>query len=199
MWLSFYYVVAAGFAYVDVMVAAALLDESQVATLGAALRYLAIILAAIPALGAVLRVRTSQSDLVDSPSKQRAMVVRWFRRSTVPTALLVGGAILLAPIAIPVVDGGRYPDSIPVLQIFLVTAFSAYVLAPGPSMLMAQRQYVALAAIYGVGLTLNAVGDVAVAPVFGVVGIAVVSSLIYVAMDVVTVVWSLRYVSRAHA
>src|SRR5207249_4695198 len=62
LWLSFYYVAAAGFAYVDVMVAGAFLSHHQVATLGASLRYLAIVQSPIPALGAVLRVRTSQMD-----------------------------------------------------------------------------------------------------------------------------------------
>jgi O-antigen/teichoic acid export membrane protein len=77
LWLSFYYVAAAGFAYVDVMVAGALLEHDEVATLGAALRYLAVVLGAIPALGAILRVRTSQVDVVDSPENQKAMILGW--------------------------------------------------------------------------------------------------------------------------
>ncbi|MBV9474016.1 MAG: hypothetical protein JO206_13690, partial [Solirubrobacterales bacterium] len=63
-WLSLYYLAAAGFAYVDVFVASAILDRNQVATLGVALRYLTIVLAAVPSLGAVLRVRTAQVDMI---------------------------------------------------------------------------------------------------------------------------------------
>jgi O-antigen/teichoic acid export membrane protein len=196
MWLSFYSVAAAGFAYVDVMVAGALLTKHQVATLGAALRYLAIVLGAMPALGAVLRVRTSQADLVDSPERQQTMVLHWIRRATLPGGLLVGIAVLLAPLLIPAIDGGRYPGSIAALQIFLVAALSAYLTAPATNMLLAQRRYPALASIFGTGLVLNLIGDIAVAQRFGVIGIAIVSTSVYVAIDVAVVVRSLPYKSR---
>jgi O-antigen/teichoic acid export membrane protein len=92
--------------------------------------------------------------------------------------------LVLAPGGIPQVDEGKYPDSVPVLQIFLATALGAYLTAPSVSILMAQRRYGFLAAVYIVGLSLNLVGDVAVAPSFGVIGIALVSSAVYVAIDV---------------
>lgn len=196
LWLSFYYVAAAGFAYVDVMVAGALLNHGQVASLGAALRYLAVILGAIPALGAILRVRTSQFDLVDSLANQKRMIVGWIRRGALPTGVLVGGAALLAPVLIPVIDNGRYPDSIPALQIFLGTALSAYLTAPAANVLMAQRRFAVLATIYAVGLLANLVGDIAVARSFGVVGIAVVSTSVYVAIDVAMVLQGLRYTRK---
>jgi O-antigen/teichoic acid export membrane protein len=196
-WLSVYYVGAAGFAYVDVMVAGALLTGDQVATLGASLRYLALIQTPIAALGAILRVRTSQFDLVDHAVNQRAMMLRWLRRTALPTALLVGLALALAPALIPQVDGGKYPGSIIVLQIFLITAFTAYTTAPAASILMAQRRYPFLASVYLAGLLLNLVGDIAVAPRFGVVGIAVVSSVIYVAIDMTLTASALRHARRA--
>src|SRR5262249_32855461 len=130
LWLSFYYLAAAGFAYVDVLVAGSLLGKHDVASLGAAIRYLAIVLAAIPALGAVLRVRTAQVDVVDSPANQNAMVIGWLRRAALPASVLIAIAIVLAPFVIPLIDGGRYPSSIPTLQIFLVTALTAYLTAP---------------------------------------------------------------------
>ena len=193
VWLTLYYVASAGFAYVDVMVAGALLHKKEVATLGASLRYLAVVLAAIPALGAILRVRTSQVDLVDSLANQRAMVISWFRRATVPAALLVAVGIVLAPTVIPVIDGGRYPESIRTLQVFLITALSAYLFAPVANILMAQRRYLMLAAIYGAALAVNLVGDIAVARPFGVVGIAIVSTAVYVATDLAMLYTSLRH------
>jgi O-antigen/teichoic acid export membrane protein len=183
-WLSLYYVAAAGFAYVDVLVAGALLGQHEVATLGASLRYLAIVLSPIPALGAVLRVRTAQIDLIDSPARQRAMVMTWLKRTALPAGALICMVLVLAPVVIPQLDGGKYPDSVAVLQIFLATALGAYLTAPSVSILMAQRQYGFLAAVYIAGLLLNLVGDVAVAPRFGVVGIALVSAVIYIAIAI---------------
>jgi O-antigen/teichoic acid export membrane protein len=195
-WLSFYYVAAAGFAFVDVMVAGALLSKYQIATLGASLRYLAIVQGPIPALLAILRVRTSQVDLIDSVANQRAMVLTWIRRTALPAGLLVGVVIALAPVLIPQVDGGKYPGSVPVLQIFLITALTAYLTAPGVNIVMAQRRYAVLASTYAIGLLLNFAGDIAVARPFGVVGIAVVSSCVYVAIDLVLIALALRHTSK---
>jgi O-antigen/teichoic acid export membrane protein len=195
VWLSLYYAAAAGFAYVDVMVAGALLSEHQLATLGASLRYLAIVQSPIPALGAILRVRTSQFDLIDSPANQRAMVLTWLRRTTLPAGLLMAVVIALSPVIIPHIDGGKYPGSVAALQIFLITAFSAYLTAPAVSILMAQRRFFFLAWIYALSLLLNLAGDVVVARRYGVLGIAVVSTALYVATDLVLTFRALRHAS----
>jgi O-antigen/teichoic acid export membrane protein len=196
-WLSIYYLASAGFAYVDVLVASALLHQKQVASLGATIRYLTIVLAAAPALGAILRVRTAQADMIDSHEAQRAMLLRWMRVGAAPTVLCMVLGVALAPLLIPIIDGGRYPQSIVAFQIFLVTAASSYLTAPAPSLLMAQRRYRALAAIFFTGLCVNLVGDVLVARRLGVVGIAVVSSSVYVALDAVMTLDALRHASAA--
>jgi O-antigen/teichoic acid export membrane protein len=196
IWLSFFSFASAGFAYVDVLVASVLLSEYQVSTLGASLRYWAVIVSAMPALGAVLRVRTSQSDIVDSAERQRAMVLSWIRRTIIPATLLIGGIFALAPIVIPQIDGGKYPGSISAFQIFLVTALIAYVTAPAGTILMAQRRYDILGGVYAAGLVVNLIGDVAVARKFGVNGIALVSSVVYVGIALAVTVLSVRI---AHA
>jgi len=192
-WLSLYYLASAGFAYVDLMVASALLDQQEVATLGAAVRYLAIVLAAAPSLAAVLRVRTAQSDMIDSPEAQRLMIVKWMRSGSSMLALALALTALLARWGIPILSGGRYPGSVTVFQIFLITALSSYVTAPAVSVLMAQRRYSALAWIFIVGLVANLVGDILVARPFGVVGIAVVSTSVYLVLDLVMTVEALRH------
>ena len=192
-WLSLYYLAAAGFAYVDVLVASALLDQKQVASFGAALRYLAIVIAAIPSLGAILRVRTAQADMIDSHEAQRVMILGWMRTAALPVAVSALVLVALAPWAIPIIDGGRYPGSITVFQIFLATAASSYLAAPAVSVMMAQRRYRALALMFFVALIVNLLGDVLVARQFGVAGIAVVSSAVYVALDLAMTVTALRY------
>jgi len=196
VWLSAYFLAAAGFAYVDIVVAGALLDSHEVASLGAGLRYLAVVLGAVPALGAVLRVRTSQVDVVDSLERQRRMMLAWVKRAAAPVALTFAVIALLAPVVIPHIDHGRYPASVQVLQIFLVMAFTAYVTAPMASMLMAQRRYPVLAALYGLALTINLAGDLVVAQRYGVVGIAIVSSSTYAVLDTTMSLTALRGTRR---
>lgn len=191
-WLSFFSFASAGFAYVDILVASALLGEHEVSTLGASLRYWAVVLSAMPALGAVLRVRTAQFDIVDSPTRQRSMVLSWIRRTSIPAALLTTAAFLLAPVLIPEVDGGKYPGSIAAFRIFLVTAFVAYTTAPAGTILIARRRYDVLGSVYGLGLILNLIGDIIVAQPFGVTGIAVVSSIVYLAIGIVVTLLAIR-------
>lgn len=192
-WLSLYYLASAGFAYVDLLVASALLDQQQVATLGTAVRFLAIVLAAAPSLAAVLRVRTAQTDMIDSGRAQRLMILGWMRSGA--TMILLGLAVIgaLAPWGIPLLSGGRYPGSVTVFQIFLVTAMSSYLSAPAVSVLMAQRSYPLLAWIFIVGLGANLIGDILVARPFGVIGIAVVSTSVYIVLDLVMTTEALRH------
>ena len=138
-WLTLYYASAAGFAYVDLLVAGALLDEREIATLGVSLRYLSLILGAMPALGAILRVRTSQMDVVDSPERQREMLAGWLRRCWRPCVAIFAAGLALAPLAIPLIDGGRYPDSRLVTQVLLATALAAYLTAPAVSICSSPR------------------------------------------------------------
>jgi O-antigen/teichoic acid export membrane protein len=182
-WLTLYYAAAAGFAYVDLLVAGALLDEREIATLGVSLRYLSLILGAMPALGAILRVRTSQMDVVDSPERQREMLAGWLRRCWRPCVAIFAAGLALAPLAIPLIDGGRYPDSRLVTQVLLATALAAYLTAPAVSMLIAQERSAWLARAYTLALVINLVGDVVVARPFGALGIAIVSSTVYVLLD----------------
>jgi O-antigen/teichoic acid export membrane protein len=196
-WLTIYFLAGAGFAYVDVMVAAMFLSAKDIATLGATLRYLSVALAAIPAMGAVLRVRVSQSDILDSGENQRRLVLSWLRLTALPAAVVLAVSIVLIPVVIPMIDGGRYPGSIIALQIFLPSAALAYMTEPGANVLMAQDRNAMLALLFALALTINFVGDLIVAPAGGVTGIAVVSSACFVALRVAVTLVSLRTVDRA--
>jgi O-antigen/teichoic acid export membrane protein len=190
--LTLYYLAAAGFAYVDLLVAGALLDEHEIATLGASLRYLSLVLGAMPALGAILRVRTSQVDVLESPARQRELLAGWLRRGWRPCLAIFAAGLALAPLVIPVIDGGRYPQSPLVTQVLLATAVAAYLTAPAVSMLIARERSAWLARAYTLALVLNLLGDVAVARPFGALGIAAVSSTVYVLLDGATTAAALR-------
>jgi O-antigen/teichoic acid export membrane protein len=191
-WLTVYSLVAAGFATVDVFIVAAILDGYDVAAFGAAQRYYAVALGAAPALEAVLRVRTSQHDIVDSPDAQVRALRNWLMRATLPAALLTGGLALLSPVIIPFIDHGRYPVSIPVFQILLIGALAYYLAMPGLNILMAQRRYRLLAFAFGLAFTVNAAGDLIFGKAIGLVGIAMVATASLVALSVAEVLLAFR-------
>jgi O-antigen/teichoic acid export membrane protein len=177
-WLTLFNLSFSAYAFMDVYVIAAVLNPVDVATFGAAQRYYNVLLAAVPPILAVLRVRTSQRDIVDSARAQREMLVSWSRRSAAPVAVMLAIAAAIAPFFIPVIDDGRYSLSIPVFQILLVGAFAIYVTMPSQNLLMSQRRFRILA-LTGVGsLGAKAVADVLGGTLFGVVGVAIATTVI---------------------
>lgn len=151
-WLTLYFLAAAPYAYAAILVVAVTLDSSAVASFGAAQRYYAIVIGAAPALLAVLRIRTAQADIVDSPAAQRVLLVDWIKRTAVPVAVALAAVAALAPFTIPLVDGGRYPLSITILELMLIPAFLLYVGNPARGLLMSQRRHAALALTITIGL-----------------------------------------------
>ena len=111
-WLTIYSFVAAGFATVDIFIVAIILTANDVASFGAAQRYYAIALGVVPALEAVLRVRTSQPDIVESSEAQASALTAWIKRS----ALLTGIAVLLLALASPTLHHVGESRAIPKLD-----------------------------------------------------------------------------------
>jgi O-antigen/teichoic acid export membrane protein len=177
-WLTLYYIASSGFAYASVFVVALLLNDEALASYGAATRYIAIVLGPMPALLVVLRVRTSQADIVDSDALQVGMLLRWARQVGPPVFVVLGIVALLAPVGIPIVDGGRYPDSIPIFQVLLATALFSYATMPGPNLLMTQRRYRLLAGVYAVALAALAGAGAIAAEASGVVAVAAVTAVV---------------------
>lgn len=179
--LTLYSMASAGWAYLDLFIVAALLDDVAVAAYGAALRYVSIVLGPVPAMVSVLRVRTAQSDLIDSDEAQIAMMRRWARQTALPTLAILGLAAIVAIWAIPLVDGGRYPDSVPIFQVLMLTAFAQLITLPNSSLLIAQERYTSLAWVNTVAVLANVAVATAAAELFGVVGIAVAGAMVTIA------------------
>ena len=192
-WLTLYFIASAGFAYGSMFLVASLLDDSAVASYGAAERYVSIVLGPVAALMTVLRVRTSQSDLVDSHAAQIRMLVQWMKRSSLATAAVVGAMAALAPLVIPVIDGGRYPESITIFQLLMIDAFFVYLTMPAPNLLMTQRRFRLLGVIYSLFLVALVGAQVFAGTEWGVIGIAAVAAVFGVtsrAALVALILWS---------
>ena len=82
----------------------------------------------------------------------------------------------LAPFVIPLIDDGRYPDSVTIFQLLMIDAFFVYVTMPAPNLLMAQRRFRLLAVLYSVFLAVQVAVTVVVGTTWGVIGIAVVAA-----------------------
>jgi O-antigen/teichoic acid export membrane protein len=190
--LTFYSLASAGWAFLDIFLVAALLDATAVASYGAALRYMSLVTGPVPALIAILRVRTSQHDMVDSRYAQREMLNRWFRQTFWPAAVLIGSAAVASIWLIPVLDNGRYPESVPIFQIFLALAFVQYVVLPATGLLIAQKRYSTIGWVNVVAVVVNVAAAVIAAPTVGVIGVAICGSSIGIGQTLAVVYLAIR-------
>jgi O-antigen/teichoic acid export membrane protein len=178
-WLTAYFVAAALFAYAGVFVVGSLLSRYDVAAFGSAQRYFAIALGAFPALLAVLRVRSSQVDVIESAGAQRRILTRWFRLAPIPAGVVLGLAAWFADDLVRAADGGRYPGSAGVLRLLLVLAFLTYLTAPVAAVLMAQCRYRPLALSMGVAAVANVGLGMASAAAWGAAGVAGATTVVF--------------------
>lgn len=176
--LTLYSMASSGWAYLDLFLVAALLNDVAVAAYGAALRYVSIVMGPVPAMVSVMRVRTAQSDMIDSDEAQIAMMKRWAKQTAPPALAILGAAAIAAIWLIPLIDDGRYPDSVPIFQVLLITAFAQFVTLPNSSLLIAQERYTSLAWVNTAAVGLNVIVATIAAELFGVVGIAVAGALV---------------------
>lgn len=176
--LTLYSVASSGWAYLDLFLVAALLNDVAVASYGAALRYVSLMMGPVPAIVAVIRIRTAQRDLIDSDEAQIEMMTRWAKQTALPAfVLLVAGAVA-ATFVIPAIDEGRYPLTVTIFQVLLIGAFAKFVTLPNSSLLITQERYTTLAWVNTAAVVLNVAAAAAAAALFGVVGIAVAAVVV---------------------
>jgi O-antigen/teichoic acid export membrane protein len=189
--LTLYSIASAGWAYLDIFLVAALLNDTAVAAYGASLRYISLVMGPVPALIAVLRVRTSQHDMVDSETARRAMMFRWIRQTVLPATAVIATAAIAAIWAIPLIDGGRYPLSVPIFQVLLAVTLVQYVLLPAPGLLIAQKRYSTLAYINVCAVVVNVIAATIAASLLGVVGVAVAGTTVGIGQAVTVLYFAL--------
>jgi O-antigen/teichoic acid export membrane protein len=190
--LTLYSLASAGWAYLDIFLVAALLNDTAVASYGAALRYISIIMGPVPALIAILRVRTSQHDMVDSEQARRDMMGRWVKQTLLPAVVVIGAGAIAALWLIPFIDGGKYPLSVPIFEVLLAVTFVQYLLLPAPGLLIAQKRYTTLAWVNVSAVVVNVIAATIAAPLIGVVGVAVAGTVVGIGQALAVVHLALR-------
>src|SRR4029077_20920254 len=132
-----------------------LLNDAAVPAYGNALRYESIDICTVPGMVSVLRVRTGQSDMIDSEEAEIGVMRRWARQTAPPVLAILGIAAIAAIWVIPLIDGCRYPDSVAFFQVLLITALAQLITLPNSSLLIAQERYTSLAWVNTAAVGLN--------------------------------------------
>jgi O-antigen/teichoic acid export membrane protein len=122
------------------------------------------------------------------------MLRSWAKRAGLPAVTITAMLAISAQFLLPVVNGGRYPGSIPVFQLLLIGVCAYYVMMPAASLLMAQKRYRPLALAVLGAFVANGIGDVCTVRLlgWGTVGIAGVASFTYLGFFVATVLLTIH-------
>lgn len=172
-WLIFYYILIGLFSKLDIFMITKFLGPDDLANYGVANQYFLLSLSLLPSIKAVLMVRTSKIDMVDSVSKQKAFTLSWIYKSSpfiIITSVLV---YFLSDIILPIINGQDYNDAIVIFKIFLVgTAFS-YIFAPNVDILRSMKKYKELAYLGFIALILNFCLNLYFIPLYGITAAAV--------------------------
>jgi Membrane protein involved in the export of O-antigen and teichoic acid len=164
-----YAVLLAILTQVDVLTLKVLAGDASLAAYGSARRYYALMLMGLSAVHVVLLPsvqRASQFDELDRIFRQFGRVL-WL---LVPGVL---AAISLAPWLIPWIDGGRYPEAVPVFQVLTLSAGISLAFSPYVNILMKAELFRYLLVLVGSALIISVSLNMLLVPWIGALGSAI--------------------------
>ena len=179
LYLFGYWTLLALFSEVDVLSLSYLSDELQLATYGASFRYYALVLLALGAAHNVLLPGIAKAE-------DKQSLTEIFRKHRT-LSFFAFFAILTGAIgsywAIPIVDGGKYPQSFGVLQILLVSSIISFSCSPYVNLLLKFGEFRFLFFLISICLALNITLNFIFIPILGAYGAAATTLLAYAVLN----------------
>jgi O-antigen/teichoic acid export membrane protein len=159
----------------DVVMLRSLGNDRNLAEFGAGFRYysvLTIVLTSVHTLFLPLVQKTNSFEkIIDIVNQHHKLVLL-----LIPIILI---GIVLAPFIFPIIDGGKYPNSVYVFQILSVSALISFAFSPHSNFLMKYKRFKYLLAIVSIGFVIHIIANLFVIPKFHEIGAAIVNTAIY--------------------
>ncbi|MEW6350138.1 MAG: polysaccharide biosynthesis C-terminal domain-containing protein [Thermodesulfobacteriota bacterium] len=188
-----YFCVLAVFVQLDVFMLKALSDSQNVASYGSASRYYGVLGMALGAVHAVLLPAVAQS-------RTRLEIEQLFAKQRIAVVIFAMGVITLvlaAPSLIPLIDKGRYPESIPVFQVLAVSSIISFAFSPHANVVMRIDRHRFLFYLICVGTGINLVLNFVLIPAHGALGAAFTTLASATVVNVSTYVRSRRLLASS--
>lgn len=172
-WLLFYCFLLAFLGQADIILLSFFASDTEIANYGVAQKYQSLALSLLPALLALMRVKTAKRDFSYDPIKRRDFTRKWIK-STSPCAIvviLIG--IFLSQYIMPLLNGTQYNAAIPLFQIMLIGVGISYVFSPNVPILMAAKRFSSLCVLCFIALLITVVGNYLLIPSLGAISPAI--------------------------
>jgi O-antigen/teichoic acid export membrane protein len=140
-WLILYLIFQSFFSSICIIILNKFGTNEDVANFGVAYKYYNLLLMFLTSLQTVLRVKTSQKDIVDSAEKRRIFSMNWLKRIWPIVGIITLIGIISAPFIFPFINGKEYTSSIIVFQILMISVFLGYSFSPNTSIMIAAKRH----------------------------------------------------------
>ncbi len=167
-WIVIYLILLNLFNQMDIVMLSNMLKDEDVAMYGIAFKYYSLLLTLLPSIKAVLRVRTSKKEYVDSREHRKDFTMLWLKKTgilVVPACFLI---ILTSGIFMPIINGHQYDASINAFRILMIGVGISYVFASNVGIMMAANKHKTLCVLALVALIFNTITNWIFIPIWGI-------------------------------
>lgn len=192
LWIVLYTALLAIFNQMDVFIISHYLDKKSVAIYGVSFKYYTLLLSLLPAIKAVLKIRTTQKDMLDSLDYQKHFVSNWIKKTSLIVVPLIFLAILIIPIVFPILNGDQYNDSIIPFQIFCIGVGLSYIFSPSSNVLMSMKKYEFMTILALVICIINYIGNILLVKQFGIIGVVFITIISHALINILSTIKVLR-------
>jgi|GEM_PF-2508014 len=166
-WLILYCFILNLFNQLDIFMMKHFDMVNDVAQYGVAFKYYAIALSLLPAIQAVLRVKTAEKDIVDSDEIKANIATNWVKKAApLVIAIVLVGELFAGP-ALTLLNGVLYNDAIPIFRVLLIGMGISYLTAPNISLMMSGNKQKTMCVVAFISLLSNFFGNYYLIPYFG--------------------------------
>ena len=160
---------------IDILALKTYTSDYYVSAYSSALKYYNMMLMLLSTVNSVLLPKISMED---DYTEIRQIYCQQDKLSLV---LLCGviAAILLAPFVLPIIDGGKYPESIGVFRILCVSALISFWSSPYNNLLIKEKRYFSICIRFAMGIIVSLLGNYILIPLWGINGTALVTLCSY--------------------
>ena len=177
-----YFILFSLFGQLDICMLRILADHQAVATYGSAFRYYAIVIMGLSSVHVVLLPFTQKSSNIE----QVRATFRKYSRLVILTVPLIFVGAWQSRWIIPLIDGGKYPEAIPVFRILAVSAIISLAFSPYVNTVMrfGQFKYMLILVCSGIGISIT--GNLILVPAMGPVGTAITTLVSFAFVNALT-------------
>lgn len=175
LWIIGYTALLAIFNQMDIFVIKEYLNNESIAMYGVSFKYYTLMLSILPAIKTVLKIRTTQKDMVDNLTEQKNFIIKWIKKTSIlviPSIIII---IMVSPYFFNILNGEQYKDAIIPFQIFCIGVAISYIFSPSSNVIMSMKKYKFITILAFTVCMFNFIGNIIVVNSIGIIGVVIIT------------------------